>query len=949
MPSENYHALPLNEITAVYRLDDGRPYFSIEIAHLDEDTMHASTFILQLYDPKESELWLSSIRGAAMKARLKQPLAFSQRLVEFVARALEQERDYDPNQFHMFKVVQRATKSGSRSSSDDLTKLSSNICILAIGIFKVHLIPLPKASRTASSTSLSDMVGASHGVVTLTSLHVQTYDDAFSLTFRVPCRQQTTLCLASYCVTDIALWLRQAADYLRPEWQEPSFTWNVPANLDEELLPVPPSFEDHQAFDRTLTAYCAAYEINPGNIRYAVNYECEDAPAFELNPPADSKRSKYTAFELLAIFRSLRFNESFGCLSFKNVSLDALLSLKDPHGHDHVPWTTRLGTPLSMPEQANYALLVQEIQGLALKSRRLRRLDFSYTLSRKPSIYDEIPEPGCGICEALLPLCIKQLTNVDWIVLNGISLAEADIDYIYAAAVERSCHFRALDLGSCGLDDQRMHTLIQALSHQGSTMESFDLSSNPARLNTWVLDENLRAFEFLRKLNFSNITKITGPEPLLSAELLLQWRLEEFDLHNTPLNPSSVEALARYLKNPQSDTMRILNLDQCQLSGYEAADLLTSMGTKHGKLREMSLSLTKNRLEEGHEALANALARNFSPTQLIMQMLEYHSENSFQLLLDALQSNSTIKFLDISKMMLPADANEETCEKLYRLFAQNGTLEMLDISGEQAHLEAAILGNGLNHALTGLKQNHTLLYLHVENQNLGLQGANTLASVLESNNTLREVHCDGNEINLQAFTVLVNSLEHNTTILYLPLMDMDRAWFQKRVDREVNNVRESNVSGMAAVSSTTKATVKRTLGKALIGQKPVPPRVSSRILPESDIQVAMGSLTDNWAREVDRLRTFLLRNYKLAQGITLEEASLVEGERPVTGDTLGIGMEDLSLEKTPIAEVDRQLVEDIDDKSNEADALDEVEDSEDEEILGALEMERRFDLAVKNV
>ena len=209
---ESYYATLLSQIVAVYKLDDGRPYFSVQITWLDEETMQASDTTLQLHDPTDSDLWLSSIRGAAMKARLINPLPFSQYLVEYTARALEQERDYDPQQFHMFKVVQRASRAGGRSSSDDLTKVTSNICILAIGIFKVHLIPLPKMSRTLSSTSLSDLIGSSHGVTTLTALNLQTSDDSFTLTFRTPLRQPTVLCLASFCSSDIALLLRQAAE-----------------------------------------------------------------------------------------------------------------------------------------------------------------------------------------------------------------------------------------------------------------------------------------------------------------------------------------------------------------------------------------------------------------------------------------------------------------------------------------------------------------------------------------------------------------------------------------------------------------------------------------------------------------------------------------------------------------------------------------------------------------
>ena len=41
--NDAFAAMPLNEIVAVYKLDDGRPYFSVEVAHLDQDRPSAIT------------------------------------------------------------------------------------------------------------------------------------------------------------------------------------------------------------------------------------------------------------------------------------------------------------------------------------------------------------------------------------------------------------------------------------------------------------------------------------------------------------------------------------------------------------------------------------------------------------------------------------------------------------------------------------------------------------------------------------------------------------------------------------------------------------------------------------------------------------------------------------------------------------------------------------------
>ena len=149
--------------------------------------------------------------------------------------------------------------------------------------------------------------------------------------------------------------------------------------------------------------------------------------------------------------RSLRYNESFNSISFRNVDLTGLHGQRDPHGDDHVPYTTKSGEPINMPQQRDMWLLIQEVQALALKSKKLRRLDFTNCIKRIPVDFDDSRDIGCGICEAIFPLCARQLTNVDWITLNGIALADADIDYLYAAAINKLCHFRALDLGNCAL------------------------------------------------------------------------------------------------------------------------------------------------------------------------------------------------------------------------------------------------------------------------------------------------------------------------------------------------------------------------------------------------------------------------------------------------------------------------------------------------------------------
>jgi len=184
-------SIPLKYVIAVYKLDDGRPYFSIEVSHMNEAAERASSMHMQLNDPRESELWLTSIRAATRRVMVENPPPFHRRIIEYTARSLERERDYDPEHFHIFKVVQRASnRSAGRSSSDDLAKLSSTICYLVIGMYKIHVVPLERPSVRNSSASLSDLeTSMSFGITTLASFSMHDSDDAFQLTFRYVCSQ----------------------------------------------------------------------------------------------------------------------------------------------------------------------------------------------------------------------------------------------------------------------------------------------------------------------------------------------------------------------------------------------------------------------------------------------------------------------------------------------------------------------------------------------------------------------------------------------------------------------------------------------------------------------------------------------------------------------------------------------------------------------------------------
>jgi len=234
--------------------------------------------------------------------------------------------------------------------------------------------------------------------------------------------------------------------------------------------------------------------------------------------------------------------------------------LHDGYGTDHVAWVSRSG--LSITKYFNIkpqdrSLLYQEVQALALKSKRVRRMDFGNCLpGRRPSdTFDteggEVEkDPGCEIIAALLPLCRGQLTNVDWIILSGIELGETDLDDLsmtrrpyqsykangpVPALDEVQSRIRAIECAHCGLNDRGIMQLLSHLERQNATLETIDISDNPGRIHVERFQVSMSRFSRIRRLNLSRITRTMGEQPLFTPQVMLSWKLEELNMNGVPV------------------------------------------------------------------------------------------------------------------------------------------------------------------------------------------------------------------------------------------------------------------------------------------------------------------------------------------------------------------------------------------------------------------------------
>lgn len=175
-----------------------------------------------------------------------------------------------------------------------------------------------------------------------------------------------------------------------------------------------------------------------------------------------------------------------------------------------------------------------------------------------------------------------------------------------------------------------------------------------------------------------------------------------------------MDAVSTYLASSQSDGLHRLVLTQTGITARDAALFMHSMSREPGKARDMHMYIGQNPLNINHSELVNAIAVGVTPSHLTMRMVDYPKEEMFRELIRALAVNKTLLYVDLSKVSLPYEAGSETCAALGELFARNSTLKDLDLSGEQAVLETARLGTGINAALGRLAENSSLETLKIE-------------------------------------------------------------------------------------------------------------------------------------------------------------------------------------------------------------------------------------------
>ncbi|KAF2404483.1 RNI-like protein [Trichodelitschia bisporula] len=856
----NRSVIPLRHVVSVYTPEDGKPGFGIELVWLNQHTNQPSSMLLIVDDPDNRDLWLFVLKRCVHPAAMRdgEPISLHNRLC--VRSYLEKCGDSSPedSDMRLFKVVCRATAHPADQTPAD--EPSKEVKILVIGLYKVHLISLSKPDQAGAADGV---VGESFGILTVSSLWLNEADHGFEMAHRLPLHPPKILRLASAMSEELACQLHRGFRRLHPTRPDTAIAFRGPGSLLDRMSDEPSPVEaGHDHFFDPVIAYCIAYDQDPSRIRYVASSDSANNLWFQLFPPPGTDEASYNVFELLAVMRALRYT-SFVSISFSGVELDKLNGLFDPYGHEHVCTRTRLGTRigLSKEEMKTSCLLIQEIRALAASNHGiLSKIDFSNSIAKIPEDAMDYEDLGCGVLEALYPICSTECVVLPWINLSGIHLSARDIIYLINFAATRRTHLKALEVAGCHLNDSNLNKFLAALASQENTLEALNISRNGSAFFTpsATIGPKFSSFRNLASVNLSYLSVEPAPAPLISLEVLLNWRLNELILSHTTVNAATVRSIAQYLHSSQSHPLRLLMLDETTINGSSAAALIHSMTVQTAN--GLYLDISANPLESGFEELASVLGEDMGPNSLSMRLIDLEDEDFCSLLI-SLSNNSRVQVLDMAETSLSAPISDETALAVEGLFAKNKALTYLDLSGAESRLEGASFGPKFIPALRGLKENTALETLVIRHQKLGAEGASVLADVLRLNTTLRDLRCDGNALDQLAFSELLNGLYHNTAILNLSEMGGSR---ETETDRPApispNRSRQTSGKGRKSLRITRPA-----LRMTKRDKLPKLKKTSSGT-PEEQLAALSKVSSGDWEEENRRLRRYLERNKMIAAG-----------------------------------------------------------------------------------
>ncbi|KAI0191467.1 hypothetical protein EV127DRAFT_65999 [Xylaria flabelliformis] len=772
-------SVPLEKVVSVFKDEGTRPSFGLEIWWKGSNATHNFTSLeIDFRLPDERDDWLKQIRQA-VKVRAKAvgeeraPSEIEACFTPFLGT--EHERD---GPIEIYPVIPRKPYMRSAVELKKNWRESSSFYL----VFSKYSLLLAHFSAPSNGQKVTPYL-ARLGFVTLSRVRVNAMDERFDLVFRLPLEQPQKLQLASRYYRIILSKLFQVDTYLKPAW--PLWTRREVFYIDDGAQQMPlPNGEDYGGFRTTLEAFIEGYRCQP--VDWIVKWkDVRQAPQFCLLKPRG--QTPYSARQLLAVFRALRFNEFFKSISFYDVDFSSLSNKFDNTQRlESTIWLSRTGKHSLTRSEADMvessSVLFQELVSILIGTESIRHIDLTNVLRKVPSISSPQKENASrmpiGVCEIVPPLVLlwsSLQTRCNSISLNGNAIGEVDAIELCRVFQSRPNFLRGFEISRCNLDEASLVYLWEGLHEQRFSLEELDTSYNSGRIEASRIAGTLNEASKLRRLNLAYTIRgeLEGPlfRPWSSSVSFEAWRLEDLDLSGWKLNFETLCGILKYLEFDESNELRRLSLNNCALTG----ELVTGIFCRIGIGRDIHLYLNGNPLEAGSTDWIDLIHANEAPVKLHLDMIQFQNESNFNKLLTALSHNRTIKFLSMVGTGPPDRVSSKTSELLSNFFQTNDTLEFLDLSGYSGKLEDGQLGWGLSGALSGLKDNTSLRQLRLRNHDIGAaEDLSELCRILVSNKGLTMFDIQHNNFDHHQFGKLVQALSYNHQLISFPISQADR-------------------------------------------------------------------------------------------------------------------------------------------------------------------------------
>lgn len=792
---EPIFAIPTSSIISAFPAESTRPSFGIEVwwKGLTGNSFYRSDFFFNLPKDRNEQLY-GIIRAMRVAHQDDQPEmdtdgSGSIRRCADVEGLLSRIQNIEEPKFanrklEIFPVVPRGnTRKEFIPKAEDATKKpqESSAFYLVVGMYLCYFVEVQRGASKGGGGELTRTY-KTFGLVTLESFKGEwtRHEERFIISFREPFQQPVTLELASRHYRQIVRVFGQADRFLKPVWpqmwQAMELFWITGLKEVQYLV----SREDYGSVKRTLDAYLAAYRCPP--VDWEINWKTRFAPEFRLLPGRNG--TQYTPLQILAVLRALRYNDYFNSLSFRDVDLSVLHGLEDNTLRKvNVAYLSRTCMTLSAEEVEMLRIspvLHQEFHALVFCAETIRQIDFtncSRSLPERLRLKQGGAGPSLQFLTPILSALRSGITKCDRLLVGGNLLPQFDIDDV--AETMKMGLIQALDIGYCGLNDMSLRDMIVTpLADRPVPLQSLSISGNPGRLPAYILPQLLYHLPEIRDLELrgSILGDSEADGPLLPLDTLdYLYCLEKLDISGFKLSENTIMELEQYLRHRSwkmdkegGPTLRRLVLNNCGITGSQAAKLFDAIGENHG----LHLCINGNPIEYGVEDLAAVIYQNKGPTGLYMEMIEFKHESNYLLLLNAMAET---KYLDVLSLAGTAPStsalgvcSSELVTALHDFFARNKSIRCLDLSGFSGKLDDSQLTKGFGRSLSGLAANKTMTHLRIRNQNLH-DDAGTLGKVLSENNSvLLSLDVQENNLNLTSLRFLVDSMKTNTSIVDCP-------------------------------------------------------------------------------------------------------------------------------------------------------------------------------------